>query len=114
MKNGDNSPWFAHEMKVAEVFNTLSISDTELLCEETIDETVNSSYTADSKTNVSTEYSNVGEVNLEEMVDDDKSSSDTVRLNSNNNFTDDVDPTVALKVLSNLKSIRLISYAQKI
>ena len=46
-------------------------------------------------------------MNNDELVNDDGSSSDTVRLKKDNNTADNVDPVEALKALPNLKKYKI-------
>ena len=98
---------------MSEVFNKISASETELPFGNIIDETVDSSYKVDSRTTTTADFNNVGKVMLEEianndeLVNNDGSSLDTVRLKKNDNTTDNTDMDEALKALSNLKQWKI-------
>ena len=62
VKNGDTTTWSAHEMRVAEVFNKISTSETELPSDDIIDKMVDLSYKVDSQTTTTADFNNVGKV----------------------------------------------------
>ena len=82
---------------MAEVFNKLSTSETELPSDDIIDETVGLAYKVNSQTTTTVDFNNVGEVTLEEIMNNDELvnadglSSDTVRLKKDDNTADNVD-----------------------